>query len=43
MTLLIVGIAVFLGVHLLTTAAGLRTEVASKLGENGYKIAFSLL
>ena len=43
MTLLIVGIAVFLGVHLLPTAAGLRAEVASKLGENGYKIAFSLL
>ena len=43
MTLLIVGIAVFLGVHLLPTAAGLRAEVASKLGETGYKIAFSLL
>ena len=43
MILLIVGIIVFLGVHLLPTVAGLRAQVISSLGEAGYKVAFSLL
>jgi uncharacterized membrane protein len=43
MTLLIIGIIVFLGVHLLPTVADLRARLVSSLGEAGYKIAFSLL
>jgi uncharacterized membrane protein len=43
MTLLIIGIIVFLGVHLLPTVADLRTQLVSNLGEAGYKGAFSLL
>ena len=43
MTLLIIGIIVFLGVHLLPTVADLRTQLVSSLGEAGYKGAFSLL
>jgi uncharacterized membrane protein len=43
MTLLIVGIVVFLGVHLLPTVPGLREKLAGRLGENGYKALFSLL
>jgi uncharacterized membrane protein len=43
MTLLIIGIIVFLGVHLLPTVADLRAQLVSSLGEAGYKIAFSLL
>jgi uncharacterized membrane protein len=43
MTLLIVGIAVFLGVHLLPTMGGVREKLIERLGENGYKALFSLL
>jgi uncharacterized membrane protein len=43
MTLLIVGIFVFLGVHLLPTVPGWRDKLAGRLGENGYKALFSLL
>lgn len=43
MTLLIIGIAVFLGLHLLPTVAGLRERLIGWLGENGYKAFFSLL
>jgi uncharacterized membrane protein len=43
MTLLIVGIIVFLGVHLLPTVTDLRARLVSSLGEAGYKAAFSLL
>jgi uncharacterized membrane protein len=43
MTLLIVGIIVFLGLHLLPTVADLRARLVSRLGEGGYKAAFSLL
>jgi uncharacterized membrane protein len=43
MTLLIVGIIVFLGVHLLPTIADLRARLVLSLGEAGYKGAFSLL
>jgi uncharacterized membrane protein len=43
MTLLVVGIIVFLGLHLLPTATGLRDKLVARLGENGYKALFSLL
>ena len=43
MTLLIIGIVVFLGLHLLPTASGLRETVAGRFGETGYKALFSLL
>jgi uncharacterized membrane protein len=43
MTLLIIGIAVFLGLHVLPTISGLRDRLVSRLGEGGYKAAFSLL
>ena len=43
MTLLIIGIIVFLGVHLLPTVAELRARLVSSVGEAGYKGAFSLL
>ena len=43
MTLLIIGIVVFLGIHLLPTVPGLRDKLAARLGENGYKALFSLL
>jgi uncharacterized membrane protein len=43
MTLLVLGISVFLGIHLLPTVPGLRDKLAARLGENGYKALFSLL
>jgi uncharacterized membrane protein len=43
MTLLIVGIVVFLGLHLLPTLPGWREKIVGRLGENGYKALFSLL
>jgi uncharacterized membrane protein len=42
MTLLIIGIVVFLGLHLLPTVSSLRAKLAGRLGENGYKALFSL-
>ena len=43
MTLLIVGIIVFLGIHTLPTNPGLREALGGRLGETGYKVLFSLL
>ena len=43
MTLLILGIIVFLGVHLLPTFHDVRQTLIGRLGENGYKALFSLL
>jgi len=43
MTLLIVGIVAFLGLHLLPTVPGLRDRLIGRLGEGVYKAAFSLL
>ena len=43
MTLLIIGIVVFLGLHLLPTVSGWREKLFGRLGENGYKTLFSLL
>jgi uncharacterized membrane protein len=41
MTLLIAGIIVFLGVHLLPTLPKLRADLIGRLGETGYKLLFS--
>lgn len=42
MTVLILGLLVFLGVHLVPTSQPARESLVSKLGENQYKIAFSV-
>ncbi len=43
MTLLIIGIIGFLGVHSLPTFTDLRARLVGQFGEMGYKIGFSLL
>ena len=43
MILLIIGIAVFLGTHLVPALPGLRERLISHFGQNGYKVLFSLL
>ena len=43
MWLLILGIAVFLGIHLVPAFAGVRAGLVQTLGESGYKIVFSVL
>ena len=43
MTLLILGIIVFLGVHLLPTFPDMRDRLIGRLGENGYRAMFSTL
>lgn len=43
MMLLIVGLVLFLGVHLLPTNPELRTALAGRLGANAYKVLFSVL
>lgn len=43
MALLIVGLVLFIGVHVLPSSPRLRGALAAKLGENGYKILFSLV
>jgi uncharacterized membrane protein len=43
MALLIIGIIVFFGLHLLPTVSGLRDKLIGRLGEPGYKGLFSLL
>ena len=43
MALLVVGIIVFLGIHILPTIPGLREALVGRLGETGYKVFFSLL
>jgi uncharacterized membrane protein len=42
MTLLIVGLVVFLGIHLLPTVPHLRLGLVGRLGETGYKVLFAL-
>ena len=42
MTLLIAGLALFLGIHLLPTVPALRERWRASLGENGYKGAFAI-
>jgi uncharacterized membrane protein len=43
MTLLIVGIVVFLGIHVLPTLPHLREALIGRIGQNGYKVLFSLV
>jgi uncharacterized membrane protein len=43
MAVLIIGIIVFLGVHLLPTLSDLRGTLIARMGENGYKALFSTL
>jgi len=43
MTLLIIGIIVFLGVHLLPTLSDLRGRLIARMGEGGYRALFSIL
>jgi uncharacterized membrane protein len=42
MLILVLGILIFLGVHLIPTNVVLRKGLAERWGENGYKMAFSL-
>jgi uncharacterized membrane protein len=42
MILLIIGIVVFLGIHLLPTLPGLRDNLIGRFGEGGYKLLFSI-
>ena len=41
--LLIVGLALFLGAHVLTTRRDLRASLVARLGEGGYKVAYSIV
>jgi uncharacterized membrane protein len=41
--LLIVGLILFIGVHVLPSFSGLRSALVARLGEPGYKILFSLV
>ena len=43
MMVLIVGLILFLGVHLLPTSPELRAGLQERMGTNGYKAVFSLL
>ena len=43
MAFLIIGIVVFLGIHLVPTLPQFRDGLIRRFGENGYKIVFSLL
>lgn len=43
MMLLIVGLIIFLGIHLLPTSPVIRDGLAARLGANAYKAVFSLL
>ncbi|HUU67010.1 MAG TPA: NnrU family protein [Methyloceanibacter sp.] len=43
MTLLIIGIVVFLGIHLLPAFPQVRAGLVGRIGENGYKALFSVL
>jgi uncharacterized membrane protein len=40
---MILGLVLFLGVHVLTTRRGLRARLIAPIGEGGYKIAYSLV
>ncbi|MBY0381705.1 MAG: NnrU family protein [Xanthobacteraceae bacterium] len=41
--LLIFGLVVFIGIHVLTTRRGLRASLIQRFGEGGYKAAFSIV
>jgi len=42
-TLLVGGLVLFIGIHVLPSFTGLRRALVARLGENGYKILFSLV
>src|ERR1700760_4691627 len=41
--LLILGLMVFVGIHVLTTRRALRASLIARFGEGGYKAAFSVI
>ncbi len=43
LAVMILGLAIFLGMHTLPTQRRLRTRTVAALGEGGYKVAFSLV
>ncbi|MBM3650967.1 MAG: NnrU family protein, partial [Alphaproteobacteria bacterium] len=43
MTILILGLALFLGIHLLTTLRETRAAVIGRIGEGAYKGLYSLI
>ena len=43
LTIMILGLVLFLGTHTLTTRRGARASLISSMGEGGYKIAYSLV
>jgi uncharacterized membrane protein len=43
LSVMILGLVLFLGVHLLTTRRGQRAELIARFGEGGYKIGYSLV
>lgn len=43
MLMLIIGLILFLGIHLVPTSPDLRNGLARRFGDNGYKIIFSVL
>jgi uncharacterized membrane protein len=43
MALLIGGLVLFIGIHLAPSSARLRAALVARLGENGYKVLFSLV
>jgi uncharacterized membrane protein len=43
MALLVTGLVLFIGIHLLPTAPGWRTALANRWGEQRYKVLFSLV
>lgn len=40
---MIVGLVLFLGIHILTTLREMRAAVIARLGESGYKIAYAII
>jgi len=43
LSIMIMGLAIFIGVHLVTVMRDRRAGLVAQLGENGYKIVYSLL
>ena len=43
MALLIVGLAVFIGIHVVTTQRGFRASLIARLGEGPYKVLYALV
>ncbi|MBV8849019.1 MAG: NnrU family protein [Methylobacteriaceae bacterium] len=43
MALLIIGLVLFLGIHVVPMSPSLKASIIARIGENGYKLAFSVL